>query len=250
VQFAGDGDVTLCGDTFASNLGGFHGGALVIISTSQTTITKITDVSFDFNRAVGAGAAYLQNCTPTLRRVSVTSNVATGGPGGGLWFEGASGSFDAENLSVVFNRADGGTGAGIFVSTAGRIAFSTIADNAGTCSGCVQAAVANGANVVYEGTVIVDNAAPTTPVACEQTGANAGANFQWPGDLPLCATGATVTDPFLLPKANATGPAGTYLVRKPSSGSPAIGAVSSGCPAEDLLGRPRPTPCSAGSVEP
>jgi predicted outer membrane repeat protein len=250
LQVVGPADLELCGDTFVSNFAGNSGGAIVRIAQNANSVDLFTDVAIDFNRSnVGAGGAYLQGSKLTMRRVSATSNV--GAAGGGLWLESLA-TLDAENLSIVANRADGGTGAGIFIGalTAGRIAFSTIADNLGNCPGCVQAAVANSAPVTFVGTIIVDNAAPTTPVACAESGTNAGANFQWPGDLPLCTTGATVTDPFLLPRVNATGPAGTFLVRKPSSGSPAIGAASSGCPAEDVLGRPPPMPCSAGSVEP
>ena len=250
LQIVGPANFELCGDTFTSNYAAVSGGAIVRIAQNANAVDLFTDVALDFNRGdLGAGGAYLQGSMLTLRRVSATNNV--GAAGGGLWFESLT-TLDAENLSVVANRADGGTGAGIFVGTlsSGRIAFSTIADNLGNCPTCVQAAISNPANVTFAGTVIVDNAAPTTPVACANSGTNTGANFQWPGDLPLCVTAAFVTDPFLLPRANATGPAGTFLVRKPSSGSPAIGATSTGCPAEDLLGRPRPTPCSAGSVEP
>ncbi|HUS30468.1 MAG TPA: hypothetical protein VMZ53_18290 [Kofleriaceae bacterium] len=252
VQFAGTGAVTMCGDTFTANVGAHNGGAIVMISIDNSSIMQMTDVVVDFNRAAGAGGAYLQGFTTlTMQRVSITSNAATAGPGGGLWLSGTSGMFTGENVSIVANRADNGTGAGMFAGDVpGRFSFSTIADNFGNCAGCNSAAIANGGNIDYRATIIVDNASQTTPAACAATGTNSGGTWQWPGDLPLCVAGATVTDPLILPRGNATGPAGTLLVRRPSSGSPAIGAVTSGCPTEDVLGNPRATPCAAGAVEP
>jgi hypothetical protein len=248
IRAAGSGNVTLCGDVFTSNLAGYAGGALFRVSTSMMGIDRITEVAIDGNRGMAhAGATYIQASQLTMRRVSSTNNL--GAIGGGFWLQNMTG-LDAENLSVVANRADNGTGAGMFLgAVSGRIAFSTIADNAGSCSGCVGAAIMGTTNIDMEGTVIVDNTAPATPVACDATGINLGANFQWPNDLPLCAQGASVTDPLLQTRASVTGPAGTYVVRRPAAGSPVIGAAV-GCPTEDILGNPRAVPCAAGAVEP
>ena len=76
-----------------------------------------------------------------------------------------------------------------------------------------------------------------------------GANFQWPTETPLCVSGAMIVNPLLDQLVDTVGPAGTYPVRTPSSESAVIGAVAT-CPAEDLLGKPRPQPCAAGAVEP
>ena len=43
------------------------------------------------------------------------------------------------------------------------------------------------------------------------------------------------------------GPTETYAL---PAGSPAIGAVSTDCPATDQRGQPRATPCAAGAFEP
>jgi hypothetical protein len=72
---------------------------------------------------------------------------------------------------------------------------------------------------------------------------------QYPEDLNghTCAAGATIADPQIGALADNGGPAETYAV---PARSPAQGKDSSGCPAADERGQPRPTPCTAGAFEP
>jgi hypothetical protein len=87
---------------------------------------------------------------------------------------------------------------------------------------------------------------------------DASDNVQWPVMRPgggtddpsaLCAMGALIVDPMMSTLAERAGPAGRFQVSTPEPGSPAR-SIATSCPAEDQLGRPRPSPCSAGAVEP
>ena len=248
INASGTGDVTMCGVRFNLNSSGEFSGAIHRVSTNDTGIDRWEKVNFDSNVSATAGASYVQGVVLTLSQASFAGNNS--GLVGGLWVN--SKVLQAENVSFIDNLSTGGLGGGLRLeASAGRIAFATIANNRAACPTCWAAAIEGGQNVTLVSSVIANNAADATgvPASCRLSLVDGGGTLQWPNETPLCSASAAVVDPLLGPLAPATGPAGTYLVRVPQAGSPAIGATTS-CPAEDALGNPRPVPCTAGAVEP
>lgn len=259
IEAVGMASDTFCGLTIADNTAGSQGGGILRISTDRSgsdhwSLTRITG-----NRALdAAGGAYIQDIAIDLRDVVVAGNAA--GNVAGLWYIGATGPFVADSMIVANNTATSGLGAGLSLGgVPGSISFSTIAGNYAMCSACWSAAI-DGGGQTLTASVIADNKvdAPNEPVSCKAALVGGGNNFQWPvmqvgggTDDPgaLCASDARVVDPMIGALGSRTGPAGTFDVVAPLPGSPVIGAVTS-CPAVDLLGNPRPQPCSAGAVEP
>jgi hypothetical protein len=251
---------TFCGVSIDTNTAGDLGGGIARIATNNTGSDSWQQSSIVDNTGnAGAGGMYVQGIALALDRVAISENGG-GGNTGGLWYI-APGPFTATQIQIANNTAASGLGAGLELSGAsGRIAFSSIVGNQALCPACWAAWIDGGSGVTLTSSVFDSNTAgaPNNAITCAQALADGGGNFQWPvmragggTDDPsaLCATTANVIDPMiggLLPRA---GPAGTYLVTSPAPGSPVIGAAST-CPAVDLLGNPRPVPCTAGAVEP
>ncbi len=254
-------DNAFCGVTMANNRAGTLGGAYHRVAIDSTGSDLFEQSNIVGNLAPSAGGLYIQDIPVTLRQVTIANNQSSG-TGGGLFYVGSVGPFDAQNVTVAQNATETGLGGGLFLSDApGTIAFSTIADNSAACSTCWAAAISGGQNITLIASLISDNQAvgPSEPMSCGTPLMDGGNNFQWPvmrsdggSDAPgaLCAAGATVEGSMLGPLTGRTGPAGTFLVEVPQATSPTVGAVTSGCPAVDQLGNSRPTPCTAGAVEP
>jgi hypothetical protein len=249
IEASGDGDLMMCGDSVISNTA-LYAAAIHRVSINGAANDRIDRVRIDGNMAsAGPGAIYIQDASVTMRQTSFTSNV--GGPVGGLWLISST-PFSGENLMVSDNRSSTGLGAGLRIEAPGTLSFSTITNNHAQCGTCFSAALDLSApSLTLSGTIVANNMAdaPSSPVSCRQAGLDGGVNFQWPDEVPLCAPGASVRDPVLGSLAVATGPGIEHSVRRPLPGSPVIGAAIS-CPAEDILGKPRPQPCAAGAVEP
>jgi hypothetical protein len=250
IQNSGRGNFAMCGVTLANNSAGWLGGAFHRVCTDSSCIDEITRTNIVDNTSMRAGGAYHQAASLTLTQTTVANNRATNDVGG-FWHL-SSPMFLAENVTIASNTAGVGTGAGVSVGAmTGSISFSTVANNACLGSGCVSAAISASSSILLRATVIANNDAPNVPVSCGTQMIEANDNFQWPDDPPArCTAAIRVADPVLQALEERAGPAGRFLVATPSTGSPALSITSIRCPAEDQLGRPRPSPCSAGAVEP
>lgn len=249
INATGAGNLTLCAVNMTGNTAGTSGGGLNRVSSSGTGTDLLERVRIEMNTANGgAGGAYVEESALRLRQVGIVNN--SGNPVGGLWYTALTHSLDAENVFIADNSAQSGFGAGMYVVAAGTLRFATVANNHAACATCYS--VLQGAqNLTLTSTVVANNYTDgASPASCMQSAAiDGGTNFQWPTETPLCAAGAQVADPMLGALVQVSGPAGEYMVRVPAAGSPVTGAVST-CPAEDVLGKPRPSPCAAGAVEP
>jgi predicted outer membrane repeat protein len=259
IEAVGMASDTFCGVTITGNTAGDHGGGVVRISTDNTGSDhwSLSNIVGNHADASDGGGMYVQGIAIDLRRVVVANNTA--GYVGGIHYVGA-GPFVADTIVVADNRATNGIGAGLSIGNVpGTISFSTIVANHAMCSTCWSAAI-NGGGQTLTASVIADNVsdAPNSPISCSSALSDGGNDFQWPvleagggTDDPtaLCAQNVQVVDPLIGALAERTGPAGTFYAATPMPASPVIGTVAS-CPATDLLGNPRPQPCSAGAIEP
>lgn len=209
------GTATLTDTTVRGNDAQVFGGGLVTFG-GTTTLSEVTVLG---NTSVDGAGAYSgtgagSGDTSQLTLTNVTfSGNLASGKGGGVY--GNSGTITAQHVTVSGNRSGAGS-AGLFQS-------------GGTFS--VRA-------VIVGGNLSAGN--------CQGTFVNAGFNFATDG---TCAGFAQVADLKL--SAFGYGPYG--LAYLPEAGSPAIGAVSSGCPppTRDQRGQTRPQggACEAGAVE-
>lgn len=260
IQNSGQGNLSLCGVTLANNKAGELGGALHRVCTSSTCADRITRTSIVDNTSFNAGGAYHQLGSLTMSQTTIANNTANNVVGG-FWHVDTAATLVIEQVTIASNRAGEGIGAGLVAqASAGSISFSTIVDNSCTGMSCSSAAIDASSAMTLRATVIADNTitVPNVPVSCRTPMVDAKGNFQWPVMRPgggtdnptaLCTSEVLVTDPMMAAPAVRAGPAGRFLVATPQPGSPSL-ALTSMCPAEDQLGRPRPIPCSAGAVEP
>jgi hypothetical protein len=246
INVSGAANLSLCEVTLENNTAAYLGGGLFRVSTTGAAIDHLERVHIVGNTGPGVGGAYFDSVDLTLRQVDVADN--TGNTAGGLWLFDS--QLDAENVSIVGNTASTGLGGGVRLEgSSGKLGFSTVADNKATCPACWGAGIFGGDTLSVTAVVFADNTAATAPTTCNAASTAAGPNFQWPDDPDPCVTNVTFVDPQLAPEASLAGVDGTFRVRAPRSAGPLSG-VSSGCPAIDIIGRPRTTPCTAGALEP
>jgi uncharacterized repeat protein (TIGR01451 family) len=227
--------------TFASNVGTTNGGAIFHMNGRLA----VSGTTFSGNTVVGQGGALWEGEADAGETpVSITNstfslNSATGirpndgstGLGGAIRDNGSSTSLS--HVTIVGNHADW-VGGGIVGGSRATLRASIVAENT----------AANGGNPWD----IQRN--------CSTTLADGGFNIQWPalnpsdGNDRRCAAGVTFVAPQLGVLADNGGPTATVA---PSSGSPAIDTVTSGCPppVADQRGYARPNGprCDTGAVE-
>jgi len=231
---------------FADNAGTTNGGAVFHMNGSLT----ITGSTFSGNTVVGQGGAlwFLRagdkpNDTPvSITNSSFTGNQATGtrpnngsvGLGGAITNSGAT-SLLLSHVTIVGNHADWVGGGIVGGNTANTTLRASIVANNTAANG------GNNWNIQKN---------------CSSLLGDGGGNLQWPTLNPFdsndhaCAAGVTFAEPQLAPLAANGGPTSTLA---PLAGSPAIDAVTSGCPppAADQRGvaRPQGPHCDSGAVE-
>lgn len=248
ITHAGPGSLEMCGVTLADNFAGYLGGGMHRVCTMGQCPDTIERSSVVSNTSANAGGAYVQNTATLVRQSTIAGNTATGSGVGGLWYIGAAG-LTAEQITVAGNTMTSGLGAGLRIEGPGSIAFSTFASNACTSVSCDSGGLEVSAEVTLRASVIANNS--TVAGSTCRTAMNDGAgSFQWPTEASPCAPSVQFVDPQLGDAAERSGAGGTFVVASPEPTSPVRGAVATGCPAEDQLGRPRPSPCSAGAIEP
>jgi uncharacterized repeat protein (TIGR01451 family) len=227
--------------TFVNNVGTTNGGAIFHMNGRLA----ISGSTFSGNTVVGQGGALWEGeadagQTPvSITNSTFSGNRATGirpnsgstGIGGAIRDNGNPTTLT--HLTIVGNHADW-VGGGIVGGSRATVRASIVADNT----------AANGGNPWN----IQKN--------CSTTMADGGFNLQWPALNPSdsndkrCAAGVTFAAPQLGSLGDNGGPTATVA---PLSGSPAIDAVTSGCPppTADQRGYTRPygPRCDTGAVE-
>jgi predicted outer membrane repeat protein len=195
---------------------GSGGGGMYNHSSSPT----LTSVTFDGNMAGPyGGGMYNLESSPTLTNVTFISNTATS-RGGGMY--NASSSPTLTNVTFSGNSATGATGKG-----GGMY-------NANDSSPAIRNTIFWG-NTAPDGAQIADDVS-STPIVSDSVvqGGYAGAN-------------TIETDPNLGTLGNYGGATKTIPLL---TGSSAINATSSNCPASDQRGVPRSNPtCDVGAYE-
>ncbi len=207
------GTLTLTNVTISDNTAGGGGGGL--INTLTLTLTNVT-ISGNTAGANGGGLNNQGNAIATLTNVTVSSNT-TVGPfnGGGI---SSLGTLTLTNVTITGNTAPGGAGIAVLSGTATLTNTIVQSSSGANCDGTITS---SGHNL--------------------DSGSTCG--FSAPGDL-------SSTAPLLGPLANNGGPTLTHALL---AGSPAIDAVTSGCPppATDQRGiaRPQGAACDIGAYE-
>ncbi len=225
------------------------------IRNTGGTLT-IIDSTISNNTANAQGAGIFNSGPLTIDRSTISGNVATGSSGGGIRNE--NGALTIENSTISNNVAGAGGGILNFNGTT-TITASTIADNsAGTGSGGGIANFASTATAVtFSKSILANNTAATGP-DCADTITSGGFNLI--ENTSGCTIGGTTTgnitgqDPQLEPLGLYGNPSGVITeTRRLLGTSPALNAVTSGCPppATDQrdYNRPQQTACEMGSFE-
>jgi hypothetical protein len=284
--------VTVTGNTATGVLGGRGGGGYVAGNATVTSSTvsgntaaggrlifaglgggllvagdlKMTDSTVDGNTAGGAvdaggrGGGFVADGSTTVTASTVSSNTAAAGSTRGSGFFGGAAvnsAFELTNSTISGNRADGNHGAVGGLSGAGRmqLVYDTVTGNSAATRG---ANVAWGPAATSFATVVAEAQGGAHDCA-GRVAKSDGYNFS---DDSSCGFTSTSGDrqsagsPQLRSLADNGGPTKT---RRPSSGSPLIGAVPSGsCSAGPAAGvttdqrgdkRSDSGDCTIGAVE-
>jgi hypothetical protein len=246
-------DFVLCGSVFKSNHAQVHGSALFSynLEGSGATIDRCTFADNDMAGSPGGGTGSVYHEGVPLRLANSTfSGNVTGAHAGGLFLGGGSNA-KVENCTFVGNSTPGNAGALWAGNGQVDVENCTFADNDADYGPVIfkgQSGAVKLTNVIFANN---HTANQYSALACHETFADGGGNFQWPStknngnpDTP-CAAGVTFADPRLGLPADNGGPTWTMALL---AGSPAID-VASVCPDLDQRGEPRVGACDSGAYE-
>jgi hypothetical protein len=205
-----------------------------------------------FGTAAGGGIANESAGMLTLTNSTVSGNNVTTYDGNGL----GGGILNAGTVGLT-NSTIGANSVAVYVGPAGALSY---AYGGGLAVENSASLVSLQATILANNTLSPGNNAgnPLSGPDCSTNFASAGTSVNSQGynlirDTSNCSIGGNTTgniagqDPLLGPLQNNGGPTLTQL---PGSGSPAIGAVATGCPSTDQRGFARPaTHCTIGAVE-
>ncbi len=270
------GTLTIHDSVFVGNKAGNSGGAIACEAGTCT----LTDVVVTKNKAVnndGGGLEVLFETTATVVRSTISKNSA-GDTGGGMDSDdGATVSFTDSTISGNKSKHEGG---GLDPSI-GSVALtnSTISGNKSAVGGGIQ--LESGGELVLDHVTITKNSAKEggglwteAGTTATLTGTILAANSKFDCFGPIVSNGSNLigavdgcfvagdtsgnitggpkpvkpVKPKLAGLKNNGGPTKTHALL---AGSPAIGAVLTGCPppATDQRGLPRSAPCDIGAFE-
>jgi predicted outer membrane repeat protein len=240
---AGNGDgggleltcpTTITGGSISNNsqTGNGRGGGLA----ADSTTVSLTNVTLDSNSAEGDGGGIGADAAITITGTTISNNSASGN-GGGI-DDGA--GLTITNSTIAGNSASPVGGSIHGYSGANALTFVTISGNSGSDS-------LDGTAFTLRGTIVDDNAANN----CSAAPTDLGFNIDSGATCGFSGTGSlSNTNPLLGALAGNGGPTQTMA---PGAGSPAIDAVTAGCPppATDQRGitRPQGARCDIGAVE-
>jgi uncharacterized repeat protein (TIGR01451 family) len=227
--------------TFANNVGTTNGGAVFHMNGRLT----VSGSTFSGNTVVGQGGALWEGeADPGETPVSITNSTFSG------------------NSATGIRPNSGSTGLGGAIRDNGSPTTLTHVTIVGNHADWVGGGIVGGSHATLRASIVADNTAANGGHAwdigknCSGTLGDGGFNLQWPtlnpsdGNDKPCAASATFLSPLLGSLAANGGPTATI---SPLYGSPAIDAVTSGCPppATDQRGYTRPygPRCDTGAVE-
>ncbi|MEO1366947.1 MAG: choice-of-anchor Q domain-containing protein [Acidobacteriota bacterium] len=251
-----DQTMSVCGSVLSNNVANARGGGYMRVSNNG-----VGPMSFDRTEVrdnVGvlqAGGLYLQGLQTTITDSTISGNTSASRGGMTVFTNPGGQTLDMTNVTVADNFATGNLGAGMAVDDAitGTLRHVTLVRNDNSGEFSFASAIAGGAGLDVERSLIVDNDKffQFENTSCNVTHGGAG-NVQWPQvnaggqtELP-CAVGVTFQDVPISPLADHGGPTSTVV---PGAGSSIIGSLT-GCSGADQRGVPRGATCTPGSVEP
>ncbi|MEM8995566.1 MAG: choice-of-anchor Q domain-containing protein [Acidobacteriota bacterium] len=251
-----DQTMSVCGSVLSNNVANARGGGFMRVSNNG-----VGPMSFDRTEvrdnvgALQAGGLYLQGLQTTITDSTISGNTSASRGGMTVFTNPGSQTLDMTNVTVADNFATGNLGAGMAVDSAvtGTLRHVTVVRNDNSGEFSFASAIAGGAGLDVERSLIVDNDKffEFENTSCNVTHGGAG-NVQWPEvneggqtELP-CAVGVTFQDVPISPLADHGGPTSTVV---PGAGSSIIGSLT-GCSGADQRGVPRGATCTPGSVEP
>jgi uncharacterized repeat protein (TIGR01451 family) len=227
--------------TFANNVGTTNGGAIFHMNGRLA----ISGSTFSGNTVVGQGGALWEGEADAGQTpVSITNSTFSG------------------NSATGIRPNSGSTGLGGAIRDNGNPTTLTHVTIVGNHADWVGGGIVGGSRATLRASIVADNTAANggnpwnIQKNCSTTMADGGFNLQWPMLNPSdsndkrCAAGVTFAAPQLGSLGDNGGPTATVA---PLSGSPAIDAVTSGCPppTTDQRGYARPygPRCDTGAVE-
>ncbi|MBN2370849.1 MAG: hypothetical protein JXO72_10195 [Vicinamibacteria bacterium] len=272
IDGSNDGLVTIRRSSFIGNASSHLGGAVHAYQYAGGSGVIIEDSTFQNNETYNnGGAIYHQNGALSIARSTFAGNE-TVGQGGAIWLLEADPAVIA-NSTFSGNRANGvpgndsgntGLGGAILINANNVVTLShlTIVDNyadwvgGGICGGMESSSTTLRASIVANNVSSTGVYDWNLGMNCSSALIDGGFNLQFPARNPSyyndsdCIDGITIAEPMLGPLADNGGPTMTHA---PLDGSPALNAVTSGCPppAADQRGvtRPQNGACDAGAHE-
>lgn len=272
VDGSSNGVLAIRNSTFRQNTSSNLGGAIHIYQYAGASGLLVEDSTFDRNVTVNnGGAIYHQNGTLTVSRSTFVGNE-TVGQGGAIWLLEAS-NVALTNSTFTGNRANGrlpnngstGLGGALTIQGSSHVTIShcTIVNNfAAWVGGGIVGGMGGGSTTTLRGSIVAHNTAANggnpwnIGFNCSSQLLDGGFNIQYPNrntndpNDRNCTAAVTIAVPNLAPLANL---GGNTSVMAPNFGSPALDAVTSGCPppVTDQRGRARPEGprCDIGAVE-
>jgi hypothetical protein len=255
-DIATEGDLTLCGTVFDSNLAQTHGSGMFSYfypgSRSFIDRCELTNNSFDGSPTGGAGTLYHESVPLTLTNTTLSGN-RSGGQAAGLFIGSTAGSSaDISNCTFANNSVPTGNGAAIFDGASPiTVTNCTFAGNEADYGPAIFKGAS--ASITVKNCIFANNTTQNqySALACHEPLTDGGGNIQWPEIKPSgspdapCVDGITFADPLLSPLGDNGGPTPTMAL---GAGSPAID-IATGCPAADQRGEPRGASCDSGAFE-
>lgn len=246
---------SVCGSVLSGNTANARGGGYMRVSNNG-----VGPMTFDRSTIHGnagtlqAGGLYLQGLQTTIVDSTISANTSESRGGMTVFTNPGSQTLNMTNVTLADNFATGNLGAGMAVDDAitGTLSHLTIVRNGNSGEFSFASAIAGGAGLALERSLIVDNTKVFIfeNTSCSVTHSGSG-SVQWPeineggqNELP-CATGVTFQDVPIGPLQDNGGPTPTVV----PTDSGIIESLS-GCSGADQRGVPRGSTCTPGAVEP
>ena len=249
-----DQNMSVCGTVLSNNTANARGGGFMRVSNNG-----VGNMTFDRSTIHGntgtlqAGGLYLQGLQTTLVDSTISANTSESRGGLTVFTNPGSQTLNMTNVTLADNFATGNLGAGMAVDDAitGTLSHLTIVRNDNSGEFSFASAIAGGAGLTLQRSLIVDNEKffEFENTSCNVTRSGTG-TIQWPefnagGQSERRCAGVTFQDVPISPLMDHGGPTPTVA----PSDSNIIESLS-GCSGTDQRGVPRGSTCTPGAVEP
>ena len=250
-----DQSMSVCGSVLSNNTANARGGGFMRVSNNGVGPMTFDRSTIHRNEGtLQAGGLYLQGLQTTIIDSTISANTSESRGGMTVFTNPGSQTLNMTNVTLADNFATGNLGAGMAVADAitGTLSHLTIVRNDNSGEFSFASAIAGGAGLMLQRSLIVDNKKffEFENTSCNVTHTGVG-TIQWPAvneggqnELP-CATGLTFQDVPISPLSDHGGPTPTVV----PSDSDIIESLS-GCSGSDQRGVPRGSTCTPGAVEP